>query len=407
MAGESKRFEAVSITTGALPEPLPIVRGTFQCVRRFKRVVTAATAAGLVVGSTATACSSFGSATPDEADASLDRDALDADEADASLDRDVLDAADALAREYLYIFGGTPIDGYRAETLSDGQLGVWERVPALDMLRDGFGSVNVPAGLIAVAGNHLNEAGVVAAYDVNSVEFAPYDGGFGTWRPAPPLPVGRGAIAVASTSAFLYAVGGSNAGNRSANVFVSSLSSGGPSAWSTLVSDLPAPSIVTSVVSGGRLYAVGIGSASPTEVASAATLADGAVGEWIDAGTIGTLADEAVGSEALVLAGSRLHALGGRDFNNGASAKVWTGTIDAPSGAVSWVKNAPLPTPTSGPCAVGRGDLVYVLGGLGIVTPGTASDAVAVGRVDAAGTITWKTLSPLPQPRSGFGCAIR
>jgi len=147
--------------------------------------------------------------------------------------------------------------------------------------------------------------------------------------------------------------------------------------------------------SGPSLYvAGGFNGGVFSDVWRAPIMADGALGDWQDAGQL----HSRTSGMALAKYADRVYLLGG---HSGASRLRSTSSFTiSEDGVVTDTRaEADLPQPRFHASAAVFEDYVFVSGGLG--TPGVAEDSIFRARFASDGTLgAWTSLGPMPEPRS-------
>lgn len=210
-----------------------------------------------------------------------------------------------------------------------------------------------------------------------------------TWTPGPDLPTaisGAGvAFAQVGTSAFVYVVGGLEAGGAPVPTVLYSVvaTDGTLGAW-TATTDLPVALAFTGAVaatqrnsqvtSNGFLYAVGgTSSAAGTPVATvyrAPIHNDGSLGSWTTTGALTTPRYAA----GVVIQYASMYAFGGATTGNAPVLTAYRSPIQL-DGAVSWRVQPPLPSARARFASVANGLFLYAFGG----------DSSAIAPNDTAG----------------------
>ena len=328
--------------------------------------------------------------------------------------------ADALvtAPRHLWIFGGNDYhyDGsfpfvpgtYRAPLEADGGLGGWEAVPELAVGRANAGYVADKQGVVIATGGVVDVQGQRSS-PVASVETVSLGAAAPSWRPAPPLPEPRAAHATALLDDTVYVAAGANDGwSAVSSIFAATYSpgEGGLAPW-TMIGNAPEPvSDAAMAAVGDRVYLAG-GSTDTVGVFSsgvwgATRLADGMLGPWADAGAIPLRPFTHLSGHRMVTVGDRVVVLGGTSASNTGIVDAFVGAI-AVDGTIKWKATTPMPFEARLPCVAVDGDVVYVLGG----RPAESIARVMRGRVEVNGAIAWTEVSPLPEARDSFGCAVQ
>jgi hypothetical protein len=215
-------------------------------------------------------------------------------------------------------------------------------------------------------------------------------------------------LAQVDAGAFLYVIGGFNAGATIAGVDRLQIQPGG--LLSPAVADTPMPlpiggtsgGIVKNVlvVAGGQLQSGMNQSTSHW----AAILPDGSIGAWQ---TGGDIHQKRMHGGAFVH-GDTIYVMGG--FND---PDVWSdvvkATVDGTGALSDWVDAGTLPGPLSHFALSGAGDYVYLTGGLNMSALANPPDlkSVWLGHVTANGDLgEWQALTDLPVAESTHGSFI-
>lgn len=373
---------------------------------RITAILAVLGAAVALSSAASTGCSKFGASSTDDVP---DADVPDTGTVDS-------DAAPAVERR-LFIFGGEKIDlingpksavnaSYVAVLAADGSIGSWVRAPALDVDRAN-GTATVLDGVALFFGGVVGGVPATASAQ-KALLGTTAEGSVAPWTPLALFKVGRSHPSAAGANGAVYLSGGTTAANvRSDEVDRYDVAT---NMWSTPAKLNEPLAGHATLIRNGRLYVIGgekVGTAGASKESTAAAIqGDGTLAGW---GSVGVLA-VAVAYHGLVEIDPWLFTIGGATALAGATVtSVQRGTI-APSGDIAWlnVSDVPVPKGQNGiadACVVVDGHTIYVLGGRKDATS-PSLNATYIGRVDGTGTIAWKEGPPMPEARSGAGCAI-
>lgn len=329
--------------------------------------------------------------------------------------------AAAVRATKLYVFGGvTVVDEFEehvlearvASILDDGSLGPWEPAPKLDVVRSYMTAIDVPGGLLVMAGGNGKDFGQPQSNFIFSREDVGVaaDDPPGTWKGAPALGAGNGRWAApgAFMAGRVYLGGGRAAGNTFTNTMMAAPIGGAPPTlqpWK-VVGALPATMADYGLVAlGSRLYALGgaviLGDGGEVVTASTSMTSLGAdekLTPWVPAGSL----PKPLNAFSVVTDDSRVFVIGGDEgAGNLATNSVLIGSPTATQ-ELAWQESTPMRVVRRHLCAVLANGRLYAIGG----AYATVTPVVEVGEVNGM-SITWRDTTPLPVGQSAMGCIAR
>jgi kelch-like protein 19 len=273
----------------------------------------------------------------------------------------------------------------------------WQETSPLIEARSGAG--------IAASGNRLYIAGGVSIEKgfLRSVEWTVRepDGRLEPWRPASPLSIPRGFLALAASDDYLYAIGGAN--DRNGRNLLNSverariLENGSLSPW-TPVSPMTTPRRgPAALISRGYIYAVGgYNGIFLRSLERARLTSNGGLEKWETVGPLLTT-DRYIHGAALI--GDHLYVIGGhvRDQGGGKGSTEWT-RIGEDGAIERWRSASPLLFPRFLAAVTAAGNRLFVLGGY----DGNYMSSVERAEIRSDGSLgPWSAATPLTAPREG------
>ncbi len=328
--------------------------------------------------------------------------------------------AAAVRATKLYVFGGVTLvageetyvlEARVASILDDGSLGPWEPAPKLDVIRSYMTAIDVPGGLLVMAGGNGKDIGQPQSNFIFSREDVGVatDDPPGAWKGAPALGAGNGRWAApgAFMAGRVFVGGGRAAGTTFTSTVMAAPIGGAPPTlqpWK-VVGALPAAMADYGLVAlGSRLYALGgaviLGDGGEAVTASTSMTSLGAdekLTPWVPAGSL----PKPLHAFSVVTDDSRVFVIGGDDGPWKATNSVFIGT-PTPTHELAWQESTPMRVIRRHLCAVRANGRLYAIGGAdNAVTP-----VVEVGEVNGM-SITWRDTTPLPVGQSAMGCMAR
>jgi N-acetylneuraminic acid mutarotase len=249
------------------------------------------------------------------------------------------------------------------------------------------------AGKVFVLGGSLRQT------DYALTRNEEYDLATGAWRARAPLPSGASHLAAAALHGSIYVIGGFTGRDHKGpvdRVFAYDIAA---DAWRTLPPLAVPRGSIGAAALGGKIHAVAGRVTNDTDdwhtngVVGTHEVYDPATGRWTEAAPLPTPRDHL----AVVAAGGKLHAIGGRYGNNDQMSELHD-VYDPATQA--WTPAPPLPTARGAVAGALYNGLILVIGGEDETRTYVENEGydVELGR--------WLKLAPMPAGRHGHGAAV-